>query len=429
MRLPAFPICLALLRWLALTGGALVCVGALARDGAKLPPTDVLCLGVLLALLGLRSVVMKRGAGGRASLYQISGESLVVIALLRDGPCAALAVKLLAGALLLPLERADYRAAPLRCWSNFFYFPALYFIAGSVYVGLGGQPLRAPADSAAFFQFPLRHVLPLLAALLVMNEVIHRPYMALILRFKDGESIRRTLRDPMFSCFDYLDCLGGAMILTLWTAWGWGTIPFTVGMQEAAMLGARGYFEKREAERAANCDALTGLASWRGLDDWLGRRIQSPHAARPFALLFLDVDGLKRVNDSLGHAAGNELLALVGECCRLHARAQDMVGRRGGDEFLVILDELGRTEARQVMARLQQAVADTIAVHPQLRQMGAGASVGLAMFPEDACDAGALIGLADRQMYADKRARKCARHAPLEHEKTTTRRSETSVAG
>lgn len=179
-------------------------------------------------------------------------------------------------------------------------------------------------------------------------------------------------------------------------------------MNAALLLAARSHFERLDAQQDAQSDPLTGLASWRGLDNDLRRRT-SRGARTPFALLFLDADGLKGVNDRFGHTAGNEVLRLIGESCRQHARAQDCVARRGGDEFVVVLQGLGREEAERMMARLQQSVADALAVHPQFAGMGVGVSIGLALFPDDSLDASTLIDIADREMYADKRRRKAAR--------------------
>ena len=167
--------------------------------------------------------------------------------------------------------------------------------------------------------------------------------------------------------------------------------------------------ERIESRREAESDPLTGPASWRGLENFLKRRMAASRRKQwPFALLFLDVDGLKIVNDQYGHAAGDALLRLVGECCRRHTRKGDLGGRRGGDEFLIVLDGLDRVQAEVVLARLRESVADTLPDHPQFAG-AAGVSAGLAAYPEDSESQDGLIACADRHMYADKEARRAGR--------------------
>ncbi len=114
---------------------------------------------------------------------------------------------------------------------------------------------------------------------------------------------------------------------------------------------------------------------------------------------------MKSVNDRLGHTAGDDLIKLIGDCCRLHARKCDLVARRGGDEFLLVLDGLDRSDAVRVKDRLQAAIEETLAAHPDLHWAG-GVSAGLALYPEDSETEEGLVAMADRQMYADKQARK-----------------------
>ena len=121
------------------------------------------------------------------------------------------------------------------------------------------------------------------------------------------------------------------------------------------------------------------------------------------------MDGLKRVNDRFGHATGDELLRVVGEACRLHARKGDIVGRRSGDEFLLALEGLGRPEAEAVMFRLQRGIEAELAAHPEFSAAAAGASIGLALYPQDSQSELDLVEIADHQMYRNKRARKAGR--------------------
>ena len=194
--------------------------------------------------------------------------------------------------------------------------------------------------------------------------------------------------------------------MLFWTQWGWATLPLTFLIYEALLMSGCNYFENLESSRHAESDTLTGLASWRKISRYLHRHIQQQ---QPFALLFLDVDGLKRVNDRFGHAAGDELLRVVGEACRLHARKGDIVGRRSGDEFLLALEGLDRPQAEAVLSRLQRGIEAELAARPEYAAAAAGASVGLALYPQDSQSEADLVEIADRQMYRNKRARKAGR--------------------
>jgi diguanylate cyclase (GGDEF)-like protein len=124
------------------------------------------------------------------------------------------------------------------------------------------------------------------------------------------------------------------------------------------------------------------------------------------ALLFVDLDGFKAVNDTLGHAAGDELLQEVARTLRARLRRSDLLARLGGDEFLVALTGLdpvtAATEAQRVADELTGAV--TTPVHLRDRAVSVGASVGLAVYPADGEEFEALLHSADVAMYARKGA-------------------------
>ena len=149
-------------------------------------------------------------------------------------------------------------------------------------------------------------------------------------------------------------------------------------------------------ERAlAESDPLTNLYNRRFFNSEFARRLEHGGSG---ALLIVDLDGFKRVNDQLGHAAGDELLATIAAEIARHVRAEDFVARLGGDEFAVVLGRATEEAAAAVAAKLREAVrrvrhADGLAV---------SASVGYALF-ERGGDPDAVIGEADRRMYDDKR--------------------------
>ncbi|MFA6313585.1 MAG: sensor domain-containing diguanylate cyclase [Sterolibacterium sp.] len=152
----------------------------------------------------------------------------------------------------------------------------------------------------------------------------------------------------------------------------------------------------------ANFDSLTGLPNRRMFHDRLEQEIKKAHrASHRAALLFIDLDRFKEVNDTLGHDHGDLLLAeaarRIGEC----VRETDTVARLGGDEFTVVmaeLDDSGSTErvARNILAQL--------AAPFQLgsQEVSVSASIGIAIYPDDAATAKELLKNADRAMYAAK---------------------------
>jgi len=401
----------------AMLWGMAVCGAVLGRHAAELLKPDVLLLAAGCAGLRCRTVVLRRGSNGSTELTHVQGASMVAVALLRDGPAAALAVTLLAGLGALPQQMHSIRKRSphgrreglLAFTSEFFFTPALAWLGGTLYFRLGGISIHTLADSARFFGDPRAVLLPMLGALVLQTGVGECLYIDLLMYCKRMAQDRLSLVDPIRWSADPIEVLGGALILVLWTAFGWGTLPLTLLVNELLLLSARNYFAHRDARRDAECDPLTGLASWRKLDAVLQRRVARARVSRvPFAVLFLDVDGLKRVNDRFGHAAGDDLLRAVGACCQAQARAGDVVGRRGGDEFLLILTGLDRGGAEKFSAGLQREIERTLAESRQFAQSAAGASIGLAVYPGDAFEAEQLVDAADRQMYVNKRARKAA---------------------
>ena len=130
-------------------------------------------------------------------------------------------------------------------------------------------------------------------------------------------------------------------------------------------------------------------------------------------VVFLDLDNFKLVNDSLGHAAGDQLLAQLGERLRGCTREEDLVARQGGDEFLLLLSDLDRDPgpmpgtdaamlvAESVAARVHEALSEPF--HLNGTEFIATGSVGISLFPQDALDAEALMKNADSAMYQSKR--------------------------
>lgn len=160
---------------------------------------------------------------------------------------------------------------------------------------------------------------------------------------------------------------------------------------------------KNAAEYEALYDPLTGLPNRRFLLDAIqtvmaGAREQN----KKFALLFLDLDGFKLINDSLGHPVGDALLVQLASCLRSWIRKGDTLARLGGDEFMLILKDLNDTaDAALVAENLLGAISAPFQVKGH--ELAIGASIGISIFPDNATDAEELMQQADSAMYAAKR--------------------------
>ncbi len=157
-------------------------------------------------------------------------------------------------------------------------------------------------------------------------------------------------------------------------------------------------------EQLAGRDALTGLPNRRGFDERLAQALaKAGRSGSRTALAFVDLDNFKQFNDRCGHPAGDRLLQVVAQALRRSARAGDTVCRIGGDEFTVIMEGTDRAEAGRLVARIDKALGALSL--PGGRALGLSASVGLAVHPDEAADAEALVRDSDRAMYAVKRSR------------------------
>jgi diguanylate cyclase (GGDEF)-like protein/PAS domain S-box-containing protein len=161
---------------------------------------------------------------------------------------------------------------------------------------------------------------------------------------------------------------------------------------------------EEESWRNANFDFLTGLPNRRLFRDRLEQDVK--HAERtglPFALLFIDLDRFKEVNDLLGHDAGDMLLHEAAVRIQARVRAADTIARLGGDEFTVVLTEL--TDVGHVAVTAQELIDELARPFPLLQDMAhISASIGITIFPQDATTPENLVRNADQAMYVAKSA-------------------------
>jgi diguanylate cyclase (GGDEF)-like protein/putative nucleotidyltransferase with HDIG domain len=157
-------------------------------------------------------------------------------------------------------------------------------------------------------------------------------------------------------------------------------------------------------------DPLTGLHNIRHITQHVEDCCQD---GRPFALLCLDLDSFKPINDNFGHQKGDQVLRDLSALFLSSVQAGDIVARYGGDEFLIYVHGGGPAEAQSLAARIQQAVEryEPGLLHPRLGALHLGVSIGMGCFPADGSDFTSLIAAADSTMYREKTERKLGKLA------------------
>jgi diguanylate cyclase (GGDEF)-like protein len=166
------------------------------------------------------------------------------------------------------------------------------------------------------------------------------------------------------------------------------------------------FIERKRSEEAlrhqALHDALTGLPNRTLFHDRVRQALElARRGSQPLALLVMDLDSFKDVNDTLGHQCGDALLQQVGSRLLEGLRACDTVARLGGDEFGFLLTDVDSSATAALVERIQETLADPFTVQNRLHQVTA--SLGIALHPEHGEDVDQLLQRADVAMYAAKR--------------------------
>lgn len=169
----------------------------------------------------------------------------------------------------------------------------------------------------------------------------------------------------------------------------------------ASLVSVFDVTERKNAEENAQLlavtDPLTGLGNYRRLVEAFDAEAKrTGRTGRPFAVLLLDLDQLKKINDRYGHLIGSQALCRLADVLRAFCRSIDTATRYGGDEFAVILPETTAAAARLVASRILDRLA-TDSLQPAIN-----ASLGLAVYPQDGETMEALLRIADRELYATK---------------------------
>lgn len=181
-----------------------------------------------------------------------------------------------------------------------------------------------------------------------------------------------------------------------WTRWVWSQPAAGDSVRLVVVLDITVDHQRRQrlTEQATH-DSLTGVTNRGSFLELVDEALQAT-ATPAVALVFADLDGFKQVNDTGGHALGDQVLCLVAERLRQHLRSSDTLGRVGGDEFAVLCVG-GASDVESVASRVTDAFIDPFTIDGQT--MHVSASVGVAFAADDEADGEALLARADQAMY------------------------------
>ncbi|MEN0013647.1 MAG: GGDEF domain-containing protein [Solirubrobacteraceae bacterium] len=255
-----------------------------------------------------------------------------------------------------------------------------HVVLATVYVGVTGgmvafQPGGSAAIGAAMF------VGPLTAVRLIDRREIVSHYLAATLFLLSPAILGIVDRATVLSCLTVIPAvwvLGACCVIVL----------------EAAEA------QGEELEQLVRRDPLTGVGNRRLLSERLNEEIKRHGRVRqPLSVVALDLNGFKALNDTVGHAAGDELLRDVARGLEKVARKGDTVVRQGGDEFCLILPDTNHDAAERIANAIRATLAQI-----QIQDTAVSTGIGIASFPKDAVHGGVLLHVADERLREDKAA-------------------------
>ena len=370
------------------------------------PPTEAAV--ALAAFLTLLSVVHTELATGierirrraaQTSYFDLSSVWTFAAALLLPPALAAAVI----AAVYLHLWQRVWRPARVPVHRHIYTTATVVLAAGAAHgmvVAAGGLP-SGPDDVAG--------VAGIAAAVLVYVVVNTLLVAGAIALTHDWPGVRELVGRWDDNALEVATlCMGGLAAVTI------GSTPWLVALVLPPILVLHRAVLVRHLEEVASTDAKTGLLNSAGWQEEAARTLRRTQRARAVAaVLILDLDHFKLVNDAHGHLAGDDVLAAVAAELRGGVREQDLVGRFGGEEFVVLLRELppgplGQAEMRAVAERLRRLVAE-LAVpvctpDGNLTITGLSVSIGGAAIPVDGATLEQALKAADASLYAAKRS-------------------------
>jgi diguanylate cyclase (GGDEF)-like protein len=235
------------------------------------------------------------------------------------------------------------------------------------------------------------YLLPIIVCALTLGRVVTLLQVALVAALYMLLAAENPAVDVLSAA--YLARSLGVLVPYLLVAWLTTTLAYDV------------YAARNRIENLAQTDTLTALFNLRTFNEIYKRE----HAAaerqgRIFTLLLIDLDGLKDINDSHGHEAGNSAIVLVANSILRSVRTTDFAARLGGDEFVVLLTGAALDSAQVVTTRIRNSVTST-SLNVGSRMIRCSVSIGVASYPKDSRDMKELLSLADRRMCRDKELR------------------------
>jgi diguanylate cyclase (GGDEF)-like protein len=183
-------------------------------------------------------------------------------------------------------------------------------------------------------------------------------------------------------------------------------LPFLLVAFITTLLASDIHIARNRIKTLSETDEMTGLFNMRAFSRIHRREHdKAERYGRNYALLLLDMDNLKQINDRHGHEAGNRAIVLVANVITRLIRNTDVAARYGGDEFIVLLSETEAEQAEDIGRRIRNSIHNTTLDY-QGRMVRASASIGIAIYPRDGSDHRELMARADREMYSNKELRK-----------------------